>query len=295
MLELAFKNKYLVIVLSLLIAVISFVVIQRLPVDILPNYKTSAVQILTLYPGMPAQVMETDITSRIERWTGQASGIQRQESKSLIGVSIVKDIFEEGIDPNTALSQVTSLAMSDLYYLPPGTVPPMVMPYDPTASTPLAMLAVSSDSLSEKELYDIAYFQLRNLLGSVKGVIAPAVFGGKLRRIYMYVHPEKLQAYGLSQTDVVEAVQKNNVMIPTGDVNIGNMNYSVNANGILPKVDDFNNIVIKMGKDGAPIFLKDIGYAKDASAIQTNMVHINGKTSRFINAQEQIPLQPLMP
>lgn len=282
MLELAFKNKYLVIVLSLLIAVISFVVIQRLPIDILPNYKTSAVQVLTLYPGMPAQVMETDITGRIERWTGQASGIQRQESKSLIGVSIVKDIFEEGIDPNTALSQVTSLAMSDLYYLPPGTVPPMVMPYDPTASTPLAMLAVSSDSLSEKELYDIAYFQLRNLLGSVKGVIAPAVFGGKLRRIYMYVHPEKLQAYGLSQTDVVDAVQKNNVMIPTGDVNIGNMNYSVNANGMLPKVDDFNNIVIKMGKDGAPIFLKDIGYAKDASAIQTNMVHINEKRQVYI-------------
>lgn len=282
MLELAFKNKYLVIVLSLLIGLISFVVIQRLPVDILPNYKTSAVQVLTLYPGMPAQVMETDITGRIERWTGQASGVQRQESKSLIGVSIVKDIFEEGIDPNTALSQVTSLAMSDLYYLPPGTVPPMVMPYDPTASTPLAMLAVSSDSLSEKELYDIAYFQLRNLLGSVKGVIAPAVFGGKLRRIYMYVHPEKLQAYGLSQTDVVDAVQKNNVMIPTGDVNIGNMNYSVNAHGMLPKVDDFNNIVIKMGKDGAPIFLKDIGYAKDASAIQTNMVHINGKRQVYI-------------
>jgi len=282
MLELAFKNKYLVIVLSLLIGLISFVVIQRLPVDILPNYKTSAVQVLTLYPGMPAQVMETDITGRIERWTGQASGVQRQESKSLIGVSIVKDIFEEGIDPNTALSQVTSLAMSDLYYLPPGTVPPMVMPYDPTASTPLAMLAVSSDSLSEKELYDIAYFQLRNLLGSIKGVIAPAVFGGKLRRIYMYVHPEKLQAYGLSQTDVVDAVQKNNVMIPTGDVNIGNMNYSVNAHGMLPKVDDFNNIVIKMGKDGAPIFLKDIGYAKDASAIQTNMVHINGKRQVYI-------------
>lgn len=282
MLALAFKNKYLILVLSLLIAVISFVVVQRLPVDILPNYKTSAVQVLTLYPGMPTQVMESDITSRIERWTGQASGIQRQESKSLIGVSIVKDIFEEDIDPNTALSQVTSLAMSDLYYLPPGTVPPMVMPYDPTASTPLAMLAVSSDSLSEKELYDIAYFQLRNLLGSVKGVIAPAVFGGKLRRIYMYVHPEKLQAYGLSQTDVVDAVQKNNVMIPTGDVNIGNMNYSVNANGMLPKVEDFNNIVIKMGKDGAPIFLKDIGYAKDASAIQTNMVHINGKRQVYI-------------
>lgn len=281
MLELAFKNKYLIIVLSLLIAIISFVVLQRLPVDILPNYKTSAVQVLTLYPGMPAEVMEKDISSRIERWTGQANGIEKQESKSIIGVSIVKDFFTEETDPNTALSQVTSLAMSDLYYLPPGTIPPMVMPYDPTASTPLAMLAVSSDSLSEKELYDIAYFQLRNLLGSVKGVIAPAVYGGKLRRIYMYVYPDKLQAYNLSQTDVVEAVQKNNVMIPTGDINIGKMNYSVNANGMLPKVDDFNNIVIKM-INGSPIFLKDIGYAKDASAIQTNLVHINGKRQVYI-------------
>lgn len=282
MLDLAFKNKYLIIVLSLLIAIISIVVIQRLPVDILPNYKTSAVQVLTLYPGMPAEVMEKDITSRLERWTGQSNGIARQESKSMIGVSIVKDFFTEDTDPNAALSQVTSLAMSDLYYLPPGTVPPMVMPYDPTASTPLALLAVSSDSLNEKQLYDIAYFDLRNLLGSVKGIIAPAVYGGKLRRIFMYVYPDKLQAYSLSQTDVVEAVQKNNVMIPTGDVNIGDLNYSVNANGMLPKVEDFNYIVIKMGVDGSPIFLKDIGYAKDASAIQTNIVHIKGKRQVYI-------------
>ena len=282
MLELAFKNKYLVIVLALLVAVLSGVALQRLPVDILPNYKTSAVQVLTLYPGMPAEVMEKDITSRIERWTGQANGIARQESKSLIGVSIVKDFFRDDTDPNTALSQVTSLAMSDLYYLPPGTVPPMVMPYDPTATTPLALLAVSSDSLSEKELYDIAYFQLRNLLGSVPGIIAPAVYGGKLRRIYMYAYPDKLQAYHLSLTDVVAAVQKNNVMIPTGDVNIGNLNYSVNANGMLPKIDGFNNIVVKMEPGGAPVFLKDIGYAKDASAIQTNVVHINGKRQVYI-------------
>ncbi|MFZ6010781.1 MAG: efflux RND transporter permease subunit [Bacteroidota bacterium] len=282
MLELAFKNKYLIIVLSLLIAVISIVAIGRLPVDILPNYNTSAVQVLTLYPGMPAEVMEKDITSRIERWTGQSNGIVKQESKSLIGVSIVKDFFGEDTDPNTALSQVTSLAMSDLYYLPPGTVPPMVMPYDPTASTPLALLAVSSDSLTEKQLYDIAYFDLRNLLGSVKGIIAPAVYGGKLRRIYMYVYPDKLQAYNLSQTDVVDAVQRNNVMIPTGDVNIGSINYSVNANGMLPNVSDFNGIVIKMSSDGSPIFLRDIGYAQDASAIQTNVVHINGKRQVYI-------------
>lgn len=282
MLKLAFRNKYLIVIISLLVAIISVVAIARLPVDILPTFKTSAVQVLTLYPGMPAEVMEKDMTSRIERWTGQADGIARQESKSINGVSIVRDYFRPEIDPNTALSEVTSLAISDLYYLPPGTIPPMVMPFDPTAMTPLALLAVSSDSLNGKELYDIAYFQLRNLLGSVPGIIAPAVYGGKLRRIYMYVYPDKLHAYDLSQTDVMNAVLKNNTMIPLGEVNIGNINYSVDANGMLPKVSDFNNIVIKIDRNGAPVFLKDIGYAQDASAIQTNIVHVNGKRQVYI-------------
>src|SRR5258707_13375784 len=100
MLQLAFRNKYLVIVMALLVAVIGIVVLQKLPVDILPAYKSSAVQVLTLYPGMPAEVMEKDLTSRLERWTGQANGIERQESKSMIGVSILKDYFRPEIDSN---------------------------------------------------------------------------------------------------------------------------------------------------------------------------------------------------
>src|SRR5262244_568336 len=120
-------NPYLVIVLCLFIAVIGYVCLTRIPVDILPSFKTPAVQVLTLYPGMPTEIMERDITNRIERWTSQSEGIDRQESRTMIGVSIVKDYFRDDIDPNTAFAQVTSYAMSDLYYLPPGTVPPMVM------------------------------------------------------------------------------------------------------------------------------------------------------------------------
>ena len=93
---------------------------------------------------MPAEVMEKDITSRLERWTGQANGIVRQEARSMNGVSVVRNYFRSDIDPNTALSQVSSLAIADLYYLPPGTVPPMIMPFDPTASMPLCLLSVSS-------------------------------------------------------------------------------------------------------------------------------------------------------
>ena len=192
-------------------------------VDILPQFKTSAVQVLTLYPGMPAEVIEKDITSRIERWTGQSEGIVRQESKSIIGASLVRDHFREDIDPNTAMSHVTSYAMSDQYYLPPGTLPPMVMPYDPTASTPLCLLAVSSEEKTGKELYDISYFKLRQMLSGIQGIIAPAVYGGKLRRIYIYVEPDKLEARGISATDVMEAVHKSSTMIPTGFANIGDI------------------------------------------------------------------------
>ena len=143
----AVYNPYLVIVLCLLILVMGYVCLRRIAVDILPSFRTPAVQVLTLYPGMPTEIMERDITNRIERWTSQSEGIARQESRTMIGVSIVKNYFRDDIDPNTAFAQVTSYAMSDLYYLPPGTVPPMVMLFDPSAPMPTALLAASSDVL----------------------------------------------------------------------------------------------------------------------------------------------------
>lgn len=283
MIRLAFRNPYLVVVFSLIVVLISFVSINQLAVDILPRFKTSAVQVLTLYPGMPAEVIEKDITSRIERWTGQSEGIEFQESKSIIGASLVRDHFREDIDPNTAMSHVTSYAMSDQYYLPPGTLPPMVMPYDPTASIPLCLLAVSSDvdSITGKDLYDISYFNLRNMLGGVKGIVAPAVYGGKLRRIYIYVDPAKLEARGLAATDVMEAVQKSSTLIPTGFANIGDINYNVNAGGLIKDIEEFNDVVVCY-RDGAPVFVRDVGYAADAGAIQTNVVRINGKRQVYV-------------
>lgn len=195
----ALGNPYAVIVMALAIIVIGITALTKIPIDILPIFKTPAVQVITFYPGMPAEVMEKDITTRLERWTGQSVGISRQESKSMIGVSIVKDFFNPNIDLSTAMSQVSSYAMSDLYYLPPGTIPPMVMPFDPTASIPLAVISVSSPTYDETKLYDVAYFDLRNRLQGISGVIAPAVYGGKLRRILAYVDREKLQVRDLSR------------------------------------------------------------------------------------------------
>jgi multidrug efflux pump subunit AcrB len=282
----ALRNPHAVVVMALAILVIGLTSLAKLPVDILPTFKTPAVQILTLYPGMPAEVMEKDITSRLERWTGQSNGVARQESKSMIGVSVVRDYFREDIDPNTAMSQVTSLAISDLYYLPPGTVPPMVMPFDPTASIPLALLSVSSPQYDETKLYDVAYFDLRNRLQGITGVIAPAVYGGKLRRILSYVDPDKLQARGLSPLDVIQGIKQYNTLIPTGSAKIGNVDYQINANGMVSKVPDLNKIPLKLN-DGAPVYVGDVAHTEDTSAIQTNVVRVNGKRQVYIPLYRQ--------
>src|SRR5713101_7832246 len=213
----ALANPSTVIVGVLAIIVLGVTSAARMPIDILPQFQTPAVQIVMFYPGMPAEVMEKDITTRLERWTGQSAGIARQESRSMIGVSIVKDFFHENVDPAAAIAQVSSYAMSDLFYLPPGTIPPMVMPFDPTASLPLALITVSSPKFDETKLYDVAYFELRTRLQGIPGVIAPAVYGGKLRRILAYVDRDRLQARHLSPMDVVQAIRSSNVMIPTGD------------------------------------------------------------------------------
>jgi CzcA family heavy metal efflux pump len=282
----ALKNPYLIIAMVLAIVLLGGAVMHRIPVDMLPSFKTPAVLILTLYPGMPAEVMERDITTRLERWTGQANGIARQESKSMIGVSVLKNYFRPDIDPNTAMSQVTSLAMSDLYYMPPGTLPPMVMPFDPTATLPLAILAVSSPALNEKELYDVAYFDLRNRLQGISGVIAPAVYGGKIRRILAYVDRVKLQARGLSTTNVVKAIKESNLMIPTGNAKLGAFDYQIETNAMLSTVEAMNEIPLK-SINGQTVFLRDIGEMRDSHQIQSNIIKINGKRQVYIPIYRQ--------
>src|SRR5213593_951490 len=287
MVRLALRNPYAVIVMVLGVVLIGLTAISRIPTDILPIFKTAAVQILTFYPGMPTETVERDITNRLERWTSQANGIARQESKSIIGVSIVKDYFRPDIDPNTAMSQVSSLAISDMYYLPPGTIPPMVMPFDPTASLPLALLSVSSPSFDETRLYDVAYFDLRNRLQGITGVIAPAVYGGRIRRILAYVDRDLLESRRLSPMDVVRTLQSFNTLIPTGNAKVGDLDYQVNANGMAPRVADMNQFMVKLDRSGSPVYVRDVAKVEDTHQIQTNVVHVNGKRQVYIPIYRQ--------
>ncbi len=204
----------------------------------------------------------------------------------MVGVSVVKDFFREDIDPNTAMSQVTSLAMSDLFYLPPGTIPPMVMPFDPTATIPLCLISVSSPQFDETKLYDVAYFDLRNRLQSITGVIAPAVYGGRLRRILAYVDPLKAQARGMSPLDVINAIRDFNVMIPTGDAKFGALDYQINANGMVPTVAELNDLPLLVG-NGPTTYIRDVAKVEDSHQIQTNIVRVQGKRQVYVPIYRQ--------
>ncbi|MFP6649694.1 MAG: efflux RND transporter permease subunit, partial [Pirellulaceae bacterium] len=287
MIRLAVNRPLLTVVMGLMVVVLGGYTYTRIPADLLPQFNTPAVQIVTFYPGMPPEVMEKDIMSRLQRWTGQSVGIEHQEAKAMQGVCIVKDFFREDISMDTAMSQVTSYAMSDMFYLPPGTIPPMIMPFDPTASVPLCLVVVSNPTMDEQELYDIAYFELRNKLQSIGGVIAPAVYGGKLRRILAYVDAEKLEAHGLSLMDVQKSLLKQSVLIPAGSIKIGQQELQIFTNAIPERVEQLNRTPIKIAEDGTPVLMEDVGKVENSSQIQSNIVRINGRKQVYIPIYRQ--------
>lgn len=287
MIRAALKSPYLIIVSVLMVAVVGVVSVARIPADLLPTFKTSAVQIVTFYPGMPPEVMEQDIMSRLQRWTGQSAGIEHQEARAMQGVCIVKDFFQEDVESSEALAQVSMYAMSDMFYLPPGTIPPMVMPFDPTASVPLCLVTVSNPNMEEAELYDVAYKNLRNNLQSISGVIAPAVFGGKLRRILAYVDPDKLAAYNLTILDVHQALRDQNVLIPAGSAQLGKTEFYIVTNAIPEQVEELNRAPILVRQNEDPVLFSDIGRVEDTAQIQTNKVRVNGRTLVYVPVYRQ--------
>src|SRR6476619_1131370 len=132
---------------------------------------------------MSATNIENDITNRMERWTGQAAGTARQESRSIVGCSIIRNYYRQDVDPNGALTQVNSLASAAIPNLPPGTLPPVILPFDPTGTTPVCIVALDSDKYSEAILYDTARYEVRNMVMAVQGAVAPVVYGGRLRAV----------------------------------------------------------------------------------------------------------------
>ena len=215
-----------------------------MPVDLFPPINIPVVVVATFYSGMPPEDIEFDITNPLERFFTQASGLDHMESRSMLGVSIIKAIFQTGTNADADMTQLSNLAMADLKRLPPGTLPPLVMKLD-ASSLPVALVTVKGEGLNETQLHDLAQFQIRNQIAVVNGAEIPAVFGGKYRQAMIYVDPFKLLSRQLSLMDVVGAVNDSNLILPAGDVKIGPTDYYVYSNSLVKNVADLNNLPIK--------------------------------------------------
>jgi len=279
------RNPYFIIVVCLALAVIGISSFVRMPVDLFPAINMPEVIVATFYSGMPPEDIETDITNPLERFFTLASGIDHMESRSLLGVSMIKVFFQPGTSADADVTQLSNLALADLKRLPPGTLPPVVLKFD-ASSLPVCLVTVKGEGLNETQLHDLAQFQIRNQIAVVKGAEIPGVFGGKYRQAMVYVDPYKLSSRQLSVMDVVGAVNDSNLILPAGDVKIGTSDYDVYSNSLVKDIKDLDDLPLKtVGNKWVSV--KDVGEARDASQLQYNIVRIDGQKSAYIPIMKQ--------
>src|SRR5580693_5331666 len=279
------RNPYFIVVICLALAVVGINALTRMPVDLFPPINLPEVVVATFYNGMPPGDIEVDITNPLERFFTQASGMDHMESRSLLGVSIIKVYFQPGTDADSDVTQLSNLALADLKRLPPGTLPPLVLKSD-ASSLPVCLVTVKGEGLNETQLHDLAQFQIRNQIAVVKGAEIPGVFGGKYRQAMVYVDPYKLFSRQLSVMDVVNAVNDSNLILPAGDVKIGPSDYYIYSNSLVKNVKDLNDLPLKtVGTKWVSV--GDVGDAQDSSQLQYNIVRIDGQKSAYIPIMKQ--------
>jgi multidrug efflux pump subunit AcrB len=285
MVRAALKNPYAVIAISLIVIILGVVSYQKMVVDIFPEINMPVVAVATFYKGMGPSEVEGAITLRLEQAFLQASYIDHIESRSLPGVSLIKIYFHSSYDVNAGLAEITSLTYANLRFLPQGIFPPIIIKFG-AASLPIAVQTTSSETMTEKEVRDLAYFNVRPQLGNVPGVAFPTTFGGTVRQVTIFLDPERMLARGISTHEIVNAVNMQSVLLPAGDVKIGDFDYNVYTNSMIKVVDQMNDIPIKM-VNGVPLFLRDVGKAVDSTMIQTNVVRINGNRAVYLPILKQ--------
>ena len=276
----ALRYPFFIIMMCLVVMLVGVVNIASMPVDLFPRIDMPVVVVATFYNGMPPQQIEADITNTFERFFTLGANIDHSESRSLTGVSLIKIYFKPGTDPNAALSNIANLAMADLRRLPPGTLPPVVLGMD-ASSQPVCLVTLEGKGLNETQLKDLAQFQVRNQISNVQGASVPQPYGGTYRQIQVYVDPIKLEAHNLSLTDVVDAVNSSNLILPAGDVRIGTKDYNIYANSQFPDAKAMNAMPLK-SYGNSSVLVADVGKAEDSGALQYNIVRINGQRSVYV-------------
>ena len=266
------------IVMAILIAIIGILAAIRTPMDIFPNIGVPVIATAWQYQGLSPDQMSGRIITPFERvLTTTVNDIDHIESTSLPGIGVVKIYFQPGADVRTATAQVTSVSQSVLKQMPPGVTPPLILNYN-ASTVPILQLALSGKGLSEGQMFDTAINQVRPGLVTVPGAAIPYPSGGRQRQIQIDLDPQALQSKDLSAQDVGNAIAAQSQITPAGFVKIGDLQYNVALNNAPNSVDALNALPIKQ-VNGATIFMRDVAHVRDGTAVQTNVVHVDGSRS----------------
>lgn len=274
----ALNKPYTFVVLALLIVILGAITAAKTPKDIFPNVDIPIIAIAWQYRGLPPDEMAGRITTPFQRaLTSTVNNIEHLEATSYNGFGVVKVYFHPTVDINMANAQVTAVAQTMVRQMPSGTQPPLIMNYS-ASTVPVLQLALSGKGLTEQQLADLAMNQLRSRLVTVQGTAIPWPFGGKSRQIQIDLDPDALQARGLSGQDVANALAEQNVIIPAGTQKIGEYEYTIQINNAPKTIEEIGDLPIRV-VDGTIIYIRDVADVYDGSAVQTNIVHVDGGRS----------------
>ena len=277
----ALRRPYTAAIAAMLILMMGALSVTRMIVDIFPVIDIPVVLVVWNYPGLTTEDMERRVVFISERaYSTTVNGIQRIESQSIPGVGMLKVYFQPGTEIGASIAQITSVNNSILRSAPPGMQPPAVIQFNASNVT-VAQLTMSSKTMSEQEIFDYSLNFIRIRLFTIPGLSTPAPFGGKQRQIDVDLDPALLVAKGFTPTDVVNALQASNVIVPAGTARIGTREYNVQLNSSPVSVQRFNDLPIGVF-NGAPVTIGDVAKVTDSYAVQANIVHVNGKRAAYL-------------
>src|SRR5438477_12166423 len=279
--RLALRRPYTFIVMAMLIAIGGVLTIARTPVDIFPEINIPVISIIWQFTGLSPNEVEGRMVTISERaMTTTVNSIEHIESQSLAGVGLIRVFFHPDASIGAADAEVTAINQTLLRSMPPGTTPPLIIRYS-ASNVPILQLALQSPTLSEQQLYDYGLNFIRTQLATVQGAQVPLPWGGKVRSVMVDLDPDALYAKGLSAFDVSSALGTRNVILPAGTAKIGPIEYNVRTNSSPDILETLNDLPVSQ-VGGATVYMRDVAQVRDGFAVQTNMVHVDGRLSALL-------------
>ncbi len=283
---LALRNRIGILMLSLAMVLLGATSLQRLPVDLFPQIQVPVAFVGVIYKGAPPLDIEQSVVYPIEKAVSSASNVEHVESFAKQGIGAVQIWFNWGADINVGQMEVMQRVTQILNSLPPGILQPFIVKFD-VSNIPVSFVTVSSDDLDERALYDLAYNTIAPQIEQIADVAAATVEGGKIRQININLDPALLNARSLSILDVVKSVKAANLILPSGDIKAGNLDYNVFTNNQFRTVDPIQDVIVKVNQHGSPVRVRDVGAVTDSSDIQTNIVRTDGARAVYLRVNKQ--------